>query len=66
VLSKSVLLGLATQVSNPRTAVVYASVFAALLPQHFSAGFAAALLTLVFLVETGWSLWSPLNSRLPR
>lgn len=53
-LAKSLLLGLATQVSNPKTAIVYASVFAALLPQHFSIGFAAALLALVFLVEAGW------------
>lgn len=53
-LKKSVLLGLATQVSNPKTAIVYASVFAALLPQHFSMGFGATLLALVFLVEAGW------------
>jgi threonine/homoserine/homoserine lactone efflux protein len=53
-MKRSVLLGLATQVSNPKTAIVYASVFAALLPQSFSIGFAAALLTLVFLVEAGW------------
>lgn len=53
-LSRSLLLGLATQVSNPKTAVVYASVFAALLPPSFSLGFAAALLALVFLVEAGW------------
>lgn len=53
-LGMSLLLGLATQISNPKTAVVYASVFAALLPQSFSLGFAAALLALVFLVEAGW------------
>ena len=53
-LRTSFLLGLTTQVSNPKTAIVYASVFAALLPQHFSLAFAAALLTLVFLVEAGW------------
>ena len=51
---RSFWLGLTTQVSNPKTAIVYASVFAAFLPQHFSAGFAAALLALVFLVEAGW------------
>ncbi|MFY7914699.1 MAG: LysE family translocator [Rubrivivax sp.] len=53
-LKKSFLLGLATQVSNPKTAIVYASVFAALLPQQFSMEFAAALLALVFLVEATW------------
>jgi len=47
-------LGLTTQLSNPKTAVVYASVFAAFLPPHFSPAFAAALLLAVFTVETGW------------
>ena len=51
---RSFWLGLTTQLSNPKTAIVYASVFAAFLPQHFSAGFAAVLLVLVFLVEAGW------------
>ena len=44
-------LGLTTQLSNPKTAIVYASVFAAFLPASFSPGFAAALLAAVFLVE---------------
>ncbi|MCK1512945.1 LysE family transporter [Bradyrhizobium sp. 190] len=47
-------LGLTTQLSNPKTAIVYASVFAAFLPASFSLGFAAALLAAVFLVETAW------------
>jgi threonine/homoserine/homoserine lactone efflux protein len=47
-------LGFTTQVSNPKTAIVYASVFAAFLPPHFSWAFAAALLVIVFLVETCW------------
>lgn len=47
-------LGFTTQISNPKTAIVYASVFAALLPQHFSVAFAAALLLVVFSVEAGW------------
>jgi threonine/homoserine/homoserine lactone efflux protein len=47
-------LGLATQVSNPKTAVVYGSVFAALLPQNFSVPFALVLLALVFCIEAGW------------
>ena len=42
------------QVSNPKTAIVYASVFAAFLPPHFSLAFAGALLVIVFLVEAGW------------
>ena len=47
-------LGVTTQVSNPKTAIVYASVFAALLPASFSLGFAAAVLAAVFLVESAW------------
>ena len=47
-------LGVTTQVSNPKTAIVYASVFAAFLPASFSLGFAAALLAAVFLVESAW------------
>ena len=51
---RSFWLGLTTQVSNPKTAIVYASVFAAFLPQHFSVVFASVLLAIVFLVEAGW------------
>ena len=47
-------LGATTQLSNPKTAIVYASVFAAFLPQQFSVGFVALLLALVFLIEAGW------------
>jgi threonine efflux protein len=47
-------LGVTTQISNPKTAIVYASVFAAFLPASFSMGFAAVLLTAVFLVEAAW------------
>jgi threonine/homoserine/homoserine lactone efflux protein len=47
-------LGLTTQLSNPKTAIVYASVLAALLPPQFSPGFGAALLVVVFAVEAGW------------
>jgi threonine/homoserine/homoserine lactone efflux protein len=47
-------LGVTTQVSNPKTAIVYASVFAALLPASFSLGFAAAVLAAVFFVEAAW------------
>ncbi len=47
-------LGLYTQLSNPKTAVVYGSVFAALLPPQFP--LAAALLVMlgVWVMETGW------------
>ncbi|HEY0720348.1 MAG TPA: LysE family translocator [Gammaproteobacteria bacterium] len=51
---KSLLLGLVTQLSNPKTAIVYGSIFAALLPQHLPPAATLALPLLVFLVETGW------------
>ena len=47
-------MGLTTQVSNPKTAIVYASVFAAFLPNTFSPLFVAALLCVVFAIEAGW------------
>ncbi|MDB5873642.1 MAG: threonine efflux protein [Ramlibacter sp.] len=52
--SRSFWLGFTTQVSNPKTAIVYASVFAAFLPGTFSALFAAVLVSVVFVIETGW------------
>jgi len=48
------LVGLVTQISNPKAAVVYAGVFAALLPQMFGIGFALTVLLAVFIVEAGW------------
>jgi threonine/homoserine/homoserine lactone efflux protein len=51
---RSFWLGLSTQLSNPKTAVVYASVFAALLPAQLSAAFALVLLLSVFVIEAGW------------
>jgi threonine/homoserine/homoserine lactone efflux protein len=53
-LHRSFLLGLTTQVSNPKTAIVYASVFAAFLPEAFSVPFAVCLLCIVFAIEAGW------------
>lgn len=51
---KSLGVGLATQLSNPKTAVVYASVFTSLLPAAFSLTFGVFLVALVFLIEAGW------------
>jgi threonine/homoserine/homoserine lactone efflux protein len=48
------LRGLTTQVSNPKTAIVYASVFAAFLPPAPSLGFDVALVIMVSAVESGW------------
>jgi threonine/homoserine/homoserine lactone efflux protein len=52
--SRAFWLGLMTQISNPKTAIVYASVFAALLPASISLPFAVAVVLAVFIVETGW------------
>ncbi|MGJ7537389.1 MULTISPECIES: LysE family translocator [unclassified Variovorax] len=48
------LLGLATQVSNPKTAVVYASIFAAFLPREVPLVLALAVPAVIFCIETGW------------
>ncbi|MCA1443244.1 LysE family transporter [Ensifer sp. IC4062] len=42
------------QVSNPKTIVVYASIFASLLPATVPLSFVATLPLGVFIVETGW------------
>ncbi|NEQ42267.1 MAG: LysE family translocator [Leptolyngbya sp. SIOISBB] len=51
---QSFALGLTTQISNPKTAVVYASVFAAFLPAESSLLFSFSVAGLVFLIETVW------------
>jgi threonine/homoserine/homoserine lactone efflux protein len=53
-LPRSFALGFVTQVSNPKTAIVYASVFAAFLPAAPSVGFDVTLVTIVFSIEAGW------------
>lgn len=52
--SRQMTLGFATQVSNPKTAIVYASVFAAFLPPDAGLGFASVVVAIVFAVEAGW------------
>ena len=52
--ASSFWLGFSTQVSNPKTAIVYASVFAAFLPGTFSLPFAVTLLCVIFVIESGW------------
>ena len=47
-------LGLATQVSNPKTAVVYASIFVSLLPQEMPLWALFVLPAVIFCIETGW------------
>lgn len=52
--SRAMALGFVTQVSNPKTAVVYASIFAALMPQNPPLSVVLALPMVIFLIETGW------------
>lgn len=52
---RAVLPGLVTQLSNPKTAVVYAGIFAALLPaQPLPLWLALALPAAIFGIEFGW------------
>ncbi|MBP2859248.1 LysE family translocator [Dickeya oryzae] len=51
---KFLVLGLTTQLSNPKTAIVYASVFAAFLPSDSSLAFKVVIALLVFLIEASW------------
>ncbi|HZV92056.1 MAG TPA: LysE family translocator [Caldimonas sp.] len=51
---KSFMLGLGTHLGNPKTAVVYASVFAAFLPATQTAAFDIALVACVVAIECGW------------
>ncbi|HWJ05417.1 MAG TPA: LysE family transporter [Steroidobacteraceae bacterium] len=65
---RSFTLGLVTQLSNPKTAIVYASIFAAFLPARLSIAFGLAVVALVVAIEVGWySLVAvALSSRRPR
>lgn len=51
---RSFFLGFATQVSNPKTAVVYASVFASLLPSEVPSTVLVVLPIVIFAIETLW------------
>jgi len=51
---RSFWVGLSTQLSNPKTAIFYGSIFAALLPQHPPAWCYAVLPPAVFAIEAGW------------
>jgi len=53
-LRRSFSFALATQLSNPKTALFYGSVFATLLPAAPPPWLLAALPPLIFLVEAGW------------
>lgn len=51
---RSFMSAFLTEISNPKTIVVYASIFAALLPQSIPIGLIVAIPIGVFAVEAGW------------
>jgi threonine/homoserine/homoserine lactone efflux protein len=51
---RNFLFGLATQLSNPKTAIFYGSIFAALLPSSPDRWLLIALPPVAFAVEAGW------------
>lgn len=53
-LRRSFILGLGAQLSNPKTAIVYGSIFASLLPHDVSPTLLIALPAIVFTIEAGW------------
>lgn len=65
---RSFWIGLSTQLSNPKTAIWYGSIFVALLPHHPPLWCYVALPPMVFLVEAGWYTFVALcfSSRRPR
>jgi threonine/homoserine/homoserine lactone efflux protein len=67
-LARSFSAALLTQVSNPKTIIVYASIFAALLPMTIPAGLFISIPLGVFVVEAGWYTFVALafSARQPR
>ncbi|MGK9164909.1 LysE family transporter [Inquilinus limosus] len=51
---RSFTLALVTQLSNPKAAIVYGSIFAAFLPAQVPAWTFAVLLPAIFAIEAGW------------
>lgn len=53
-LKRSFMLGFGTQLSNPKTAIVYGSIFASLLPREIPYALVVSLPIVVFCIEAGW------------
>ena len=51
---KSFAFGLLTQISNPKTVLIYTGIFAAFMPQTMPGWGFAILLPLIFAIEFGW------------
>ncbi|MDR2711459.1 MAG: LysE family transporter [Burkholderiales bacterium] len=54
ILLRAYFRGLATQLSNPKTAVVFAGVFAALMPEHPAPAFYLIVPIAAFVIDAGW------------
>ncbi|CAI09875.1 putative amino acid efflux protein [Aromatoleum aromaticum EbN1] len=52
--TRSLVFGLGTQLSNPKAAIVYASIFAAFLPNGAGLAVGSVIAGLVFIIETAW------------
>ncbi|HVO03869.1 MAG TPA: LysE family transporter [Candidatus Cybelea sp.] len=63
---RSFLLGLATQLSNPKTLVFYGSIFAALMPPHVPGWTFLVVPPVIMAIETGWYTLVALAFSLPR
>ena len=53
-LFRSFILGLITQLSNPKTAIIFAGVFAAFIPQNLPPFSYVLLCTLAFIIDLAW------------
>jgi threonine/homoserine/homoserine lactone efflux protein len=53
-LYRSFKRGLITQLSNPKTAIYYGSIFAAILPPDLSISTVLILVPIIFFLEAGW------------
>lgn len=51
---RNTMIGIGTQLSNPKTAIVYTSVFATFLPRTPSITLNSSIVILVFCIEAGW------------
>lgn len=54
--TRAFLIGLGTQLSNPKAAIYYASVFAAFHLQNFSVFLGVCTVLTIFAIEVGWYL----------
>lgn len=53
-LARALLAGFVTQISNPKTSIVYASIFMAFMPSTMSVSAGLMIVAAVFVIETGW------------